>query len=60
MRTPLRHLLLIPVELKRQAQTAQGVPVCDGGLGVAWWRGLLTEWLPHRRALGGLAAGGSG
>ena len=33
MRTLLRHLLLIPVELKRHARQTQGVPVCAGGLG---------------------------
>jgi hypothetical protein len=33
MRTLLRHLLLIPVELKRHARGLKGVPVCAGRLG---------------------------
>jgi hypothetical protein len=58
MRTLLRHLLLIPVELKRHARRLKACLYAPAGW-VAWWRGLLTEWLPRCRARSGLAAGGS-
>lgn len=59
MRTLLRHLLLIPVELKRHARGLKACLYAPAGW-VAWWRGLLTELLPRGRPLSGLAAGGSG
>jgi hypothetical protein len=59
MRTLLRHLLLIPVELKRHARGRKTCLYAPAGW-VAWWRGLLTEWLPRCRALNGLVASGSG
>ena len=59
MRTLLRHLLLIPVELKRHARQLKACLYAPAGW-VTWWRGLLADLLPRCRVLGGLAAGGSG
>ena len=59
MRTLVRHLLLIPVELKRHARQLKACLYAPAGW-VTWWRGLLTDLLPRCRVLGGVAAGGSG
>ncbi|MGV1015527.1 MAG: transposase, partial [Methyloceanibacter sp.] len=59
MRTLLRHLLLIPVELKRHARGLKACLYAPAGW-VAWWRGLLTELLPRCRAMNPVLASGSG
>jgi hypothetical protein len=59
MRTLLRHLLLIPVELKRHARGLKACLYAPAGW-VTWWRGLLTELLPRCRALNAQVACGSG
>jgi len=59
MRTLLRHLLLIPVELKRHARGLKACLYAPAGW-VAWWRGLLTEWLPCCRTLNTPEACGTG
>lgn len=59
MRTLLRHLLLIPVELKRHARALKACLYAPAGW-VAWWRGLLTELLPRCRPLNALLASGAG
>jgi len=59
MRTLLRHLLLIPVELKHHARGLKACLYAPAGW-VAWWRGLLTELLPRCRALAGAVASATG
>ena len=59
MRTLLRHLLLIPVELKRHARGLKACLYAPAGW-VAWWRGLLADLLPRCRVLGRVSASGSG
>ena len=59
MRTLLRHLLLIPVELKRHARQLKACLYAPAGW-VVWWRGLLADLLPRCRVLGGVSASGSG
>ena len=59
MRTLLRHLLLIPVELKRHARQLKACLYAPAGW-VRWWRGLLEDLLPRGRVLGGVGAGGTG
>jgi len=59
MRTLLRHLLLIPVELKRHARQLKACLYAPAGW-VTWWRGLLDDLLPRCRVLGGVAACGTG
>jgi len=59
MRTLLRHLLLVPVELKRHARSLKACLYAPAGW-VAWWRGLLAELLPRCRVAEGVLASGSG
>jgi hypothetical protein len=59
MRTLLRHLLLIPVELKRPARRLKACLYAPAGWGV-WWRGVLEALLPRCRVGGGVGAGGTG
>lgn len=59
MRTLLRHLLLIPVEMKRHARGIKACLYAPAGW-VAWWRGLLEELLPRCRVHGTPAASGTG
>ena len=59
MRPLLRHLLLIPVELKRHARGLKACLYVPAGR-VVWWRGLLTELLPHGRARNPQVASGTG
>jgi hypothetical protein len=59
MRTLLRHLLLIPVELKHHARQLKACLYAPAGW-VAWWRGLLADLLPRCRVLGSVSASGSG
>lgn len=47
MRTLLRLLLLIPVELKRHARGLKACLYAPAGW-VVWWRGMLQELLPRR------------
>lgn len=59
LRTLVRHLLLVPVELKRHARRLKACLYAPAGW-VAWWRGLLEELLPRCRVLRGVGAGDSG
>jgi hypothetical protein len=59
MRTRVRHLLLIPVELKRHARQIKACLYAPAGW-VNWWRGFLQEFLPQCRVLGGVAASATG
>jgi hypothetical protein len=59
MRTLLRHLLMIPVEIKRHARQLKACLYAPAGW-VAWWRGFLEALLPRCRVLGGWAASASG
>jgi hypothetical protein len=60
IRTLIRHLLLVPVEMVRHARRLKACLYVPAGW-VEWWRGLLRELLPSWRQLGELgAAGGSG
>ncbi|MCU0772631.1 MAG: transposase [Verrucomicrobia bacterium] len=59
MRTLLRHLLLIPVELKRHARSLKACVYAPAGW-VAWWRGLLSELMPRCRVSPAVLASGSG
>jgi hypothetical protein len=59
LRTLIRHLLLIPVELKRHARQFKACLYAPAGWGV-WWRGLLGELLPRCRVLSGVGAGADG
>jgi hypothetical protein len=58
LRTLIRHLAMIPVELKRHARQLKACWYAPAGW-VAWWRGLLGELLPRCRVLSGLGAGDS-
>jgi hypothetical protein len=51
VRTLIRHLLLLPVELKRHARRLTACLYVPAGW-VAWWRGFLGELLPECRLLG--------
>jgi hypothetical protein len=57
VRTLIRHLLFLPVELKRHARRLKACLFVPAGW-VAWWRGLLGALLPQCRQLGGVLAGG--
>lgn len=57
IRTLIRHLLLVPVELVRHARRLKACLYVPAGW-VAWWRGLLAELLPAWRQLGALAPSG--
>lgn len=59
MRTLVRHLPLIPVELKRHARQVKACLNAPAGW-VNWWRGFLQEFLPQCRVLGGVAASATG
>jgi hypothetical protein len=56
MRTLIRHLLMIPVELTRHARQIKAALYVPAGW-VAWWRGFLAQWLPRCRQLGRVASG---
>jgi hypothetical protein len=56
VRTLIRHLLLMPVELKRHARRLRVCLYVPAGW-VAWWRGFLGQWLPRCRQLGAVASG---
>ncbi len=56
IKTLLRHLLLVPVELKRHARRLKACVFVPVGW-VAWWRGFLAELLPQCRLLGSVAGG---
>jgi len=51
VRTLIRHLLLLPVEIKRHARRLKACLFVPAGW-VAWWRGFLAELLPQCRQLG--------
>jgi len=57
IRTLIRHLLLMPVELVRHARRLKACLYVPAGW-VAWWRGLLAELLPTWNQLGALGASG--
>src|SRR5438445_396073 len=59
LRTLVRHLRLMPVELKRHARQLKACLYAPAGW-VAWWRGMLAELLPRCRVLSGVAARDSG
>ena len=59
LRTLVRHLLLMPVELKRHARQLKACLYAPAGW-VAWWRGMLAELLPRCRVLSGVAPSESG
>ena len=59
MRTLLRHLRLMPVELKRHARQLKACLYAPAGW-VAWWRGFLRELLPRCRVLSSVRASDSG
>jgi len=57
VRTLIRHLLLVPVELTRHARQIKAALYLPAGW-IAWWRGYLEQWLPRCRQLGTIALGG--
>jgi hypothetical protein len=57
VRTLIRHLLLVPVEITRHARQWKACLYLPAGW-IAWWRGYLAQWLPQCRQLGTIAAGG--
>jgi len=57
IRTLIRHLLLVPVEMVRHARRWKACLYVPAGW-VAWWRGLLKELLPAWRQLGGVGVAG--
>jgi hypothetical protein len=57
VRTLIRHLLLIPVQLKRHGRRLKACLFVPAG-GLAWWRGFLAQLLPQCRQLSGVMAGG--
>jgi hypothetical protein len=57
VRTLIRHLLLVPVELTRHARQLKACLYLPAGW-IAWWRGYLAQWLPQCRQLGTIASGG--
>jgi hypothetical protein len=57
VRTLIRHLLMIPVELTRHARQIKAALYVPAGW-MAWWRGFLAQWLPRCRQLGTIAVGG--
>lgn len=56
VRTLIRHLRLLPVELKRHARRLKACLFVPAGW-VAWWRGFLEQLLPQCRQLGRVVAG---
>ncbi len=54
--TLIRHLLVLPVQIKRHARRLKACLFVPAGW-VAWWRGFLAQLLPQCRQLGGVAAG---
>jgi hypothetical protein len=54
--TLIRHLLLLPVQIKRHARRLKACLFVPAGW-VAWWRGFLGQLLPQCRQLGGVVAG---
>jgi hypothetical protein len=56
VRTLIRHLLLVPVQLKRHARRLKACLFVPAGW-VAWWRGFLGQLLPQCRQLSGVMAG---
>jgi hypothetical protein len=57
VRTLIRHLLLVPVEIKRHARQMKACLFVPSGW-LAWWRGFLREFLPHCRQLGAVLGSG--
>ena len=57
VRTLIRHLLWVPVEITRHARQWKACLYLPAGW-IAWWRGYLAQWLPQGRQLGTIAAGG--
>jgi hypothetical protein len=57
VRTLIRHLLLVPVEMVRHARRRKACLYVPAGW-VAWWRGLLAQLLPKWRQLGAVAGSG--
>lgn len=57
VRTLIRHLLLVPVELIRHARQIKACLYLPAGWS-AWWRGYLAQWLPRCRHWSTIAAGG--
>lgn len=57
IRTLIRHLLLVPVEMVRHARRLKACLYVPAGW-VAWWRGLLGELLPRWRQLGQVGPSG--
>jgi hypothetical protein len=57
VRTLIRHLLLVPVEIKRHARQLKACLFVPAGW-LAWWRGFLAEFLPQCRQLGAVVESG--
>ena len=57
VRTLIRHLLWVPVELTRHARQIKACLYLPAGW-TAWWRGFLAQWLPQCRQWGPIAVGG--
>jgi hypothetical protein len=53
--TLIRHLLLLPVEIKRHARRLKACLYVPAGW-LVWWRGFLAHLLPQCRQLGVVAA----
>jgi len=51
VRTLIRHLLLLPVEIKRHARRLKACLYVPAGW-LEWWRGFLAQLLPQCRQLG--------
>jgi hypothetical protein len=56
VRTLIRHLLLVPVEITRHARQIKACFYVPAGWR-AWWRGFLAQWLPQCRQRGTMATG---
>jgi len=56
IRTLIRHLLLIPVEIKRHARKITAAMFIPSGW-IEWWKGFLSEFLPRCRLMGRQAGG---
>ena len=57
VRTLIRHLLLVPVEIKRHARQLKACLFVPAGW-LAWWRGFLAEFLPQCRQLSAVVRSG--
>ena len=57
MRTILRHLLMVPVEIKRHARTVLACFYAPAQW-IAWWRRFLDTCLPRCEVLAPMPATG--